>query len=291
MLRMSNAQEALDQMIAGAKTIPTRQFAGKTLMICTPAYGALVSTRYLTSMLKLSFKAQDEGLGIVFFHIESDSLITRARARCVHEFYTSTCDRMLFIDADMEFRSEDVMAMMALPHDVIGAVCPQKKIDWNRALCTAIERPGIALPEFKRSGAALVVNYLDDGQNMDMLNGCIEVKEIGTGFMMISRKAIETTRAAHPELLCEQDEMGHEVSAIFDTAIVDRRYLTEDYAFCHRWRATGGKVHAYLPAELKHIGNYVYEGRIMDHVTERLKRMDEMDLAVPNPADPCMMHP
>ena len=38
----------------------------------------------------------------------------------------------------------------------------------------------------------------------------------------------------------------------------ERRYLSEDYAFCKRWRDIGGKIHVYLPVVTVHHGSYAY---------------------------------
>ena len=37
-------------------------------------------------------------------------------------------------------------------------------------------------------------------------------------------------------------------------------YLSEDYAFCHRWRAIGGRIWLDTESRLTHIGSYEYHG-------------------------------
>jgi hypothetical protein len=39
-----------------------------------------------------------------------------------------------------------------------------------------------------------------------------------------------------------------------------RAYLSEDYAFCHRWRQIGGKVWLDTRSRLRHIGPYEFCG-------------------------------
>jgi hypothetical protein len=37
-------------------------------------------------------------------------------------------------------------------------------------------------------------------------------------------------------------------------------YLSEDYAFCKRWRALGGEIWLDLQSKLNHSGSYTYRG-------------------------------
>jgi hypothetical protein len=48
--------------------------------------------------------------------------------------------------------------------------------------------------------------------------------------------------------------------ALFDTMIDEEtgEYLSEDYAFCRRWRKLGGKVWLDTESRLVHIGNYEF---------------------------------
>jgi hypothetical protein len=38
------------------------------------------------------------------------------------------------------------------------------------------------------------------------------------------------------------------------------RYLSEDFTFCHRWRAIGGKVWVDLECKLMHLGQHLFRG-------------------------------
>jgi hypothetical protein len=42
------------------------------------------------------------------------------------------------------------------------------------------------------------------------------------------------------------------------------RYLSEDYAFCHRWRAIGGKVWVDLECKLMHLGQHLFRGDLAE---------------------------
>jgi hypothetical protein len=69
--------------------------------------------------------------------------------------------------------------------------------------------------------------------------------------------------------MCIERDVFEQMSAagihrneIFDTMRVGDEYLSEDYAFCRRWRALGGKVHVNTLSDLSHQGNKVYRGSL-----------------------------
>jgi hypothetical protein len=72
--------------------------------------------------------------------------------------------------------------------------------------------------------------------------GMAVAAEAPTGFMCIERHVLETMPG--PDW--------------FDTLRVDGELLSEDYAFCHRWRALGGVVHVDTRSNLTHQGVKVW---------------------------------
>ena len=73
--------------------------------------------------------------------IVNESLITRARNYCVDEFMRSDSTHMLFLDADIGFNANDVIAMLAMqsdesPYDVLAAPYPKKSIHKNAKILT-----------------------------------------------------------------------------------------------------------------------------------------------------------
>lgn len=243
------------------------------VMICTPMYGGLCTSHYLTSLLSLYGEAARRGVQLLYFSVVNESLITRARARCVHEFLKTDCTHLLFIDADLGFNPRDVFALLDADRDVIGGIYPQKAILWNRVRA-AVEAGKVDDGTLRRAGAKMVCNFANDGRNIEVEDGVAEVEDVGTGFMLIKRRVLKMMRELLPDLHFTLHgggaDDGELSSALFDTMIEPGtgRYLSEDYAFCRRWQQLGGKVHAYLPAQFKHVGNYVYEGAIEDAIVE-----------------------
>jgi hypothetical protein len=46
------------------------------------------------------------------------------------------------------------------------------------------------------------------------------------------------------------------------------QYLSEDYAFCRRWRDLGGEIFADFDSRLTHVGHASYEGSLKDSIAK-----------------------
>ena len=96
------------------------------------------------------------------------------------------------------------------------------------------------------------------------------VAYLGTGFMLIKRAVVDQVVAAHPELKARLGDTSGggtmEATMIFETFIEAEtgEHLSEDYAFCRRWRDLGGQVFADFQTRLTHVGHASYAGSLMD---------------------------
>ena len=100
-------------------------------------------------------------------------------------------------------------------------------------------------------------------------DGLVTAIYAGTGFMMVTRDAITRMIAAYPQTRYRAIHAWplptgpeRERHALFDTMILPEtgEYLSEDYAFCHRWRAIGGRIWLDTRSRLTHIGSFEYQG-------------------------------
>ena len=190
---------------------------------------------------------QEHGLGSMFVPLEGDSLIVRMRQMATHFFLMSSATHLLFWDGDICCMTPGcVRGMLASGHDVIAGACPFKD-DTGRTVHNL-------WPE-------------DDGKPK-VVDGCVEVRDAGTGFLMISRRALLHMQKSHPELLHwsrgEGITKGIPLWALFNTPIVAGEFLSEDYYFCHLWQELGGKVYVYVPAVFEHFGEYGYKASFVD---------------------------
>ena len=128
---------------------------------------------------------------------------------------------------------------------------------------------------FAAASLGYVVRFLPGGSGGKVTvdvddNGFGAVAYVGTGFMMVSRAAVEKITAAHPELLARHGDMdgaaASEAVMVFEPMIETEtgQYLSEDYAFCRRWRDLGGEIFADFTTRFTHVGHAAYEGSLAD---------------------------
>ncbi len=229
-----------------------------SLFIATPAYNNQVYASYATCLMKFVLQAHESGMRVFYAHTLSSSLITKARNLLVRQFLASDYSHLLFIDADMTFRPQDVMRLVDADKDVIAAICPRKEIDWAAVAAHARAYPGATPASLAQAGASYGTYELLSNDAV-MLGEPVEVAAIGTGIMLIKRAAFERVRAAPGHhAVTRGADVGEEI--FFDTEYADGLYISEDVAFCRHFRAAGGRVWGAPWFRVGHIGNHEFMG-------------------------------
>ena len=219
-----------------------------TVYLATPCYGGMVTAGYALSLLRAVKHCEQAGVGLEIATSSGDSLVTRARNNMLALFMASKATHLLFVDADITFPAEAIVSLVESNYPVCGVTYPKKTQQG--------EPPGY------------VINFLETTRGRIKLeqDWFIRCEYLGTGFLMIKREVIEQMQAAHPELKCHIEVMPKGVSAdhmyaLFDTMIAaDGRHLSEDWAFCERWKQLGGAVHCCLKHNLNHTGTHTWRG-------------------------------
>ena len=245
------------------------------LFIATPMYGGMAHGMYVKSCLDLQGIMSKYGVETRFSFLFNESLITRARNYLTDEFLRSDCTHLLFIDSDIHYNPQDVIALLALEKDVIGGPYPKKSINWANIAEGARKHPDMNPAELENLVGDYVFNVVRGTQQFTVTDP-LEVLEIGTGFMLIKREVFEKMEKAYPQLRYKPDHVGQAhfdgsryIHAFFDTLIdtVDSptgggtdRYLSEDYMFCQMWRKIGGQIYLCPWMKTAHIGTYHFHG-------------------------------
>jgi len=116
----------------------------KSLFVATPMYGGMNHGLYMKACLDLQGMCVQYGINIKFSFLFNESLITRARNYLVDEFiHRSDCTHMLFIDSDIHFNPQDVIALLAMDKDVSGGPYPKKAIKWKSVKTAITKNPEI----------------------------------------------------------------------------------------------------------------------------------------------------
>lgn len=239
--------------------------------IATPMYGGQCTGVFTKSLIGTMSALLNSGVDVSFIDIYNESLITRARNTLTHMFLQSDSDYLLFIDADQSFRAQDIIDMIAIDVDIIGAPVPMKGLNWDR-----IRKAAVAEKQNLQDYSAMYnINFLPDYlKNVSeiRLSEPVEVLYIGTGMMLIKRSVFEKMQdnvGSYTYDSAQLDEWNiipgvTKVKDFWNTAVVDGRLLSEDYNFCSMWRNAGGKVYTYLLAKVTHMGTYAFSGSIFD---------------------------
>lgn len=232
----------------------------------TPCYGEVVSRNFVKSMLDLQNELWRRGLSATIEIRPGDSLVTRARNEATAGFLANSAATHLFwIDSDVGFTADQVFRLLLADLDVVAGAYPIKRFEWPAQLPAGTTRA-----VFNASCLRYPVNAANGSEAMSTSidgDGFMEVSEAPTGFMVIKRGVFLRMMRELPDLQYTPDgppTLPHRdlFYRFFDVLVEPDtgRYLSEDYAFCRRWRDLGGKVFVDARAKLSHQGVYLYEG-------------------------------
>lgn len=247
-----------------------------SIMIGTPCYGGQCTSAYTQSITKLSAICAANGISLNTLFLNNESLIQRARNYIVDSFLRSDCTHLMFIDADIAFHPMYVLQLLQLQtqdpdnYDILVGPYPKKTVAWEKVEAAVnsgmVENPH-HLPYF---AGDFVMNLSSNASSFKIAEP-VEIREGGTGFMLIPREAFLKFRVAYPEksYLPDHHRTEHfdgskEIHAYFD-CIIDpetKRYLSEDYYFCQYSRAAGLKLHMCPWMNIDHVGTYIYRGNM-----------------------------
>ena len=218
--------------------VPIEKLRERKLFIATPMYGGQCQGMFARSIADLSALCTHYGIQVRFYFLFNESLITRARNYCADEFIRSDDTHLMFIDSDIGFNANDVIALMALQsenpdddqYDIIAGPYPKKCISWEK-IKIAVDKG------FADEDPSNLEKYVGDyvfnpagGVSEIALGEPVEVLEAGTGFMMIRRNTFDKFAEAYPQQMYKPDHVrtehfdgSREIMAFFDTPIDHKR--------------------------------------------------------------------
>lgn len=229
--------------------------------VFVPAFGESVYTNTLRSLAGLSHTL---GLLGVPLNVGSFSWpdIADIRSAAFSAWFDAmpTMSHMLMIDADMGFKPDLVVDMLALQQPFVGTVYPKKTPERH-----------------------WVVRHLDPQNARFTRDGIfMQVDGVGFGVTLIRRDGAEKLVAAHPELTftnldrmpCSEALLAagakHHYRVFDQIRDADGVDLSEDYAFCERWKAAVGPLWAAIGHEVTHMGPNTWKGRFLDEQVEKV---------------------
>ena len=166
--------------------------------------------------------------------------ISAARATMTRKALDWGADTIVYLDHDVGFRPQDLIALATTEGDVVAGTY-RYKIEEERYMGALIERPD-GRPQGRPKDGALLAHSLP------------------AGFLKITLLGIRKLMKAHPELLVGRPEAPS--IDLFHHGAHDWIWYGEDMAFCRRWRALGERVWLVPDLDLDHwsFDGTVYRG-------------------------------
>jgi hypothetical protein len=266
-------------------SIDINELRKKKIFVGTPMYGGQCHGMYTKASCDLATTATKYGMDVKFFYLFNESLITRARNYLVDEFLRSPYTHLMFIDSDINFNPQDVLALATLVGEdkpIIGAPYPKKCIAWEKVRNAVDAGLADEDPNVLEKYTGDFVFNPTEGTTQIKVTEPTEVLEVGTGFVMIAREVFEKFREEYPQFSYKPDHNRSEhfdgkryIHAFFDTVIDNEayagkgasgsdRYLSEDYMFCQFARKLGFTTWLCPWMEVNHVGTYVFNGTLKD---------------------------
>ena len=205
------------------------------VMIATPAYGGMVHTDYVRTLLQYGHA----GIHFSLLTLGNESLVTRARNSLLSQFHHQRgCTHLLFLDADTGLPPEGLRMMLDAQRDVIGAPVALKG---------------------RTPGGDRIFNV---GPLLGEEQGLWKTEHIGTAAFMLSRRAVtalvedaQQHGRVYERSVNFDGQPGPPVHFdVFQVGVVDGVYLSEDYWVCRRLRKLGFDVFVAPEIPTRHHG-------------------------------------
>ena len=208
---------------------------GQRVFLATPSYGDL-SPGYTYALFHSAEVLRAAGIAAELAILAGDCHVDDSRNRLVRDFLESACTDLVFLDSDIRWLPEDLVALCRYDRDVVAASYPLKQED-------------------ERFPVLPLDNVSPDA------DGLIEVEGVPTGFLRIRRGVIERLTAEAKHFRSKGDGRSRApIPLIFERSLRDGVRVSGDYTFCLKWRAAGGKVFLAPEMTIEHTGSEHWKG-------------------------------
>lgn len=209
------------------------------VLIATPAHDGKLDVWYTTSLVNTVRVAQANNVFIHPVFMSYDALVQRARNDLIALAIEGEYDALIFIDADMEWNPLWVMELLARPEDVVGGTA-RKKTD-NAEI-------------YVLKTSDLTVHP----------NGLIKCEGLGTGFVKLSRKALQALWDNSPQYTNE----GKVRRMVCNVEVIDGQLYSEDVSMFRKLNALGFDCWLNPRMTCAHIGTKKFVGNLQNYLAK-----------------------
>jgi hypothetical protein len=201
-------------------------------MIGSPSYSGNIDVWYTNSLVNTVKMSYNHDVEITPMWVSFDALIQRARNDTIHIALEGGFDDLIWIDTDIEWQPEWLFQLLDYPVDVVGGTY-RKKGDREEYV---VRQPGL----------------------IDPRTGLMEVQGLGTGFLRLSRKAMQYLWDTNKPYIDKKD--NKERRMIFDVIIANDDLMSEDIYALQKLIDGGFKIWMDPKMTCNHIGPYKFTG-------------------------------
>lgn len=208
----------------------------KGVWVAVPAYTGQICIETVHSLNVEMIYAFDRGRPFVLSQQGGHSIISMCRNMFAMEFLASDPDEfssLIFVDSDVAFQPGDLLKLADYPRDIVGGVYPFRKDPLKYPVKFISGEPPPPDPE----------------------TGLIKVAGLPTGFLKISRAALELIMAKFPDYWYHDESTPQKKAwRFFEFIIKNNMFYGEDYGFCALARECGLDIWCDPNLTLTHVG-------------------------------------
>lgn len=251
--KVPTVERVLGLMEAHGVKLVRPDLTGLSVMIATPAGDGRFDRIFMRSLMETEKLLAQYGAKVHFADLSFCSDIALARNRLFATFLRGADTHCLWIDSDQGWRPQDAVTLLLAKKDFAAVAGIRKTFPESYAV-TVSDQSGRPLPI-----------------RVDPASGFLEVTGVGMAFALLSRACAERMAQTYSDLTYAASD-GREEIGVFNPMISNRRYRSEDFAFCDRWLALGGKIHIAAELALEHAGTFVWKGAWAGELFEKMQR-------------------
>jgi glycosyltransferase involved in cell wall biosynthesis len=206
----------------------------RKVMIGTPCYDGRLDVWYTNSLVNTIKLSYEKNVEIIPMWVSFDALIQRARNDTIQIALDLGVDDLVWIDSDIEWEPEWFFKLLEYPVDVVGGTY-RKKGDKEEYVYRAAPNT-----------------------RLDPVTGLIETSGLGTGFVRMSKSAMQHLWDTSKPYIDPKD--NRERRMIFDVVIENGSLVSEDIKAFFKLAEGGFKIWMDPAMTCNHTGPYKFKG-------------------------------
>ena len=212
------------------------------IYIATPLYENKVYVPFLHGFINTVYEFTKQGIPVEY-SFQTGTMLAMNRENLARSFLKTSCQYLLYIDADIAFSAKDIFTLLASQVDVVSGIY---------RLRTPVPKGHHKIPIRLVGGQWL--DLINDKKE-DSVDELLECEEVPGGLLMIRRQVIEKMYDRIPYIFNQsftRSTLGQAIS-------IEEDFVGEDVHFCNVWRDMGGKIYVNTNVRVGHIGEFQYE--------------------------------